>query len=150
MPGGTGKAQTVMWSPKGVSMQNDRIRFLRCVLAVTGFAVCWAPVAVAGRLAFVGVHRYGVAGVEELLGSQRLAIAPDGLHLYVPGFDSQILSVFTRAGSTGALVLPPQGVTISAPSAVTVSPDGAHVYATAQAGGVEVYSRNAGTGALMF
>jgi len=111
-----------------------------------------------GGLTFVEVQRDGVGGVDGLAGVQSLAVSPDGAHVYVAGEDDNALAVFSRNPVTGALTfveVQRDGVNgvdgLYVPQAVTVSADGAHVYAGSYYDrGVSVFSRDPGTGQLTF
>jgi 6-phosphogluconolactonase (cycloisomerase 2 family) len=111
-------------------------------------------------LAFVESVVDGENGVTGMNGPIDLAISPDGAHVYVTGVFSDSLAVFSRDAGTGELTFVEEQVdglggvaALDDPIAVTVSPDGAHVYVAAFAPGnaaVVVFSRDAGTGALTF
>jgi cysteine-rich repeat protein len=111
-----------------------------------------------GGLTFVELQRDGVGGVDGLAGASGVAVSPDGGHVYVTGAQDNAVAVFSRNGGTGALTfveVERDGVGgvdgLSNASAVIVSPDGLHVYATGQDdAAVAVFSRNGGTGALTF
>jgi 6-phosphogluconolactonase (cycloisomerase 2 family) len=111
-----------------------------------------------GLLAFVEVERNGVAGVTGLDGPvpQGLVVSPDGAHVYAAAEDSSSIAVFARDPGTGALtfvaaVVDGVGgvVGLGAPSALTLSPDGANAYAVSPGDdALVVLARNTGTGAL--
>ena len=94
---------------------------------------------------------------ETIDGPVAIALSPDGGHAYVPSYPN-LLSVYSRNAGTGALTFEQVwvdgvgGVTaMYGPSAVTLTPDGAHVYVMAYGDqGLVVFSRNAGTGYLTF
>ena len=111
-----------------------------------------------GALTFVEVHKNGVGGVFGLDFGSSVTLSPDGVHLYTAGRNDNAVAVFSRNSTTGALTfveVHKDGVGgvdgLLFATAVTVSPDGDHVYAT---GGGEqalaVFSRNSTTGALTF
>src|SRR5262245_10467170 len=94
-----------------------------------------------------------------------LAFSPDGGHLYATGISasgfgpvSSGIRIFARSAATGALGLvgavtdDAGGVDgLAEASGVTVSPDGAYVYATGWAdNAVVTFARNPSTGALSF
>lgn len=103
-------------------------------------------------------------GPGPFLGSNAVAISPDSKYLYVASAKSNAIAVFKRNARTGALsqrsgpagCIAAEGaggcteaVGLVHPNSVTVSPDGANVYATALgSNAVTVFSRNAATGAL--
>jgi DNA-binding beta-propeller fold protein YncE len=116
-----------------------------------------------GALTWVGEVRNGVGGVAGLNGVARVALSPDGAHLYALSvyFEDQV-AVFARNAGTGALTFVEAeqngvgGVTgMSDPTEIAVSSDGAHVYVmtfgpSGGSNGIVAFSRNAGTGALTF
>ncbi len=92
-------------------------------------------------------------------------LSPDGAHLYVASPGSDGLAVFSRDAATGALTqlgwpsgcitetgsffACTDGVALSLPYGVAVSPDGAHVYSTSWwYNAVAAFARNSATGAL--
>ncbi len=111
-----------------------------------------------GALAFVGEYRDGVAGIDGLERIRGIATSPDGAHVYAAGFADDAIAVFGRNPSTGTLTFVEQqkngvgGVTgLDGAIAVTVSPDGMHVYAAGRFDqAVSVFARNPTTGALSF
>lgn len=126
----------------------------------------WADNAVAvfsrnlqtGALSFVEREKRGENGVDGMLGPWALALSPDGAHVYVAGSSDHSLTVFARNQQSGALSLVEtqrdglNGVDgLHGPHAVTVSPDGVHVYVAGWADdAVAVFSRNGTTGQLTF
>jgi 6-phosphogluconolactonase (cycloisomerase 2 family) len=114
--------------------------------------------AVTGLLTFIGAQFDGVGGVDGLAYPVNLTMSPDGKNVYVAAYDDSGVSVFSRDAATGALTFVEAkinnvgGVTglIQATTPV-VSPDGKHLYVTAQGGdSIAVFSRDVGTGALTF
>lgn len=111
-----------------------------------------------GVLTFVEQQRDGVGGVDGLASAFRIALSPDGGHVYVAGLFDSAIAVFARNATTGALTFVEQkkdgvgGVDgLAQATSVTVSPDGAHVYATgASDAALAVFTRNPVTGALTF
>jgi len=111
-----------------------------------------------GALAYVERQKDGVDGVNGLNGATALALSPDGSSLYVAGQTDDALAVFQRDVSSGALTFVEEvkkganGVDgLAGARSVTVSPDGAHVYAVGtddQA--VAVFGRDPSTGMLSF
>ena len=114
--------------------------------------------AASGGLQFGGSARNGVAGVEGLGGAFGVAISPDGRHVYAAGLNDDSIVVLSRNTATGALAFASRvqddsgGVDgLNAATAVAVSPDGRHVYATGFSdNAVAVFTRNVETGALGF
>jgi DNA-binding beta-propeller fold protein YncE len=100
----------------------------------------------------------------QLSGANAVAVSPDDDDVYVTSLISNSLTSFTRA-STGALTQQSGtsacainllavgcslGRLLKAPEGLTVSPDGADVYATAfTSGALDVFVRDTGTGALI-
>lgn len=123
----------------------------------------FARSAATGALTFLEAVTDGEPGVTDLDGAIGLAFDASGAHLYVTGskgFGQGLLTVFERAAGTGALTARQVlregsgGVGgLVGPVAVSVSPDGRHVY-TASAGfrdaGVGVFDRDSGDGTLLF
>jgi DNA-binding beta-propeller fold protein YncE len=124
----------------------------------------------AGCITGSSVPRAGCAparalkGPAPFLGSQALALSPDGKNVYVASSSSNAIAVFTRDATTGKLAQAPgtagcvaaraaEGCGaangLEGPNSVAVSPDGTSVYATAfTSGAVSSYSRDPATGAL--
>lgn len=108
-----------------------------------------------GWLTFVDVVRQGVNGVTAVAGPLGLAVSPDGMNLYVASGDLAAVGAFRRDAATGRLRLVDvedeegQVFGLSGIHSVAVSPDGAQVYATAQAdSAVVTFKRNPRSGAL--
>lgn len=115
----------------------------------------------AAFLHYAGIQRDGIGGVAGLRGALAAALSPDGAHLYTTSSDDNAVAVFRRNALVGRLTFVQArfdgvgGVDglngLVGTSAVTVSPDGAHVYtASASDSAVTVFRRNSATGALMF
>jgi len=112
--------------------------------------------ALTGRLAFLELHVDGRHGVNGLEGAAALALSPDGQYLYVVGLQDNALTVFARDPATGLLTFRQmrrhgEGVQgLVEPRSVTVSPDGAYVYAAGSVSNtVAVFGRSP-SGALVF
>ena len=111
-----------------------------------------------GALTFVEVQQDGVAGVDGLAAVSSVVVSPDGNHLYAAAFGDDMVSVFSRNSTTGALTFVEfhrdgdGGVDgLNGAWSVTVSPDGNHLYAAGTGdNAVAVFSRNSTTGALTF
>jgi 6-phosphogluconolactonase (cycloisomerase 2 family) len=109
-----------------------------------------------GELTFVKVYKDTDPGVDGLEGAKSVAVSPDGNHVYVAGYYDAAVAVFGRDDSTGELTFvevqkagDPGVFGLSGASAVTLSPDGAHVYVAAYVNkAVVTFSRNPVTGAL--
>ncbi len=112
----------------------------------------------AGLLELIEVERDATGGVDGLAQPRWLALSPDGAHLYIASEADNAVSVFGRDPVTGALSFVEQqkdgvgGVDgLGVAHGVTVSPDGAHVYAVGIGdNAIAVFARNATTGALSF
>ncbi len=83
--------------------------------------------------------RDGVGGVDGLFGARSVTVSPDGAHVYAAGVSDDAVAVFSRDPGTGALTFVEglrdggDGVAgLFGAFSVTVSPDGAHVYAAGQ------------------
>jgi len=105
-----------------------------------------------------------LAGPAPFLGSEAIAITPDGRNVYVAASRSNAIAVFKRNVSTGRLTqgrgaagcialrgasgcAPALG--LIGPNSVTVSADGRNVYSTSLASdAVDIFRRNPATGAL--
>ena len=103
-------------------------------------------------------------GPAPFLGSEAIAISPDGRNVYVASSRSDAIAVFKRdartgkltqgAGTAGCIAAKGAGgcaaaVGLETPNSVAVSPDGKNVYATSlDSNAITIFSRNASTGAL--
>jgi 6-phosphogluconolactonase (cycloisomerase 2 family) len=112
----------------------------------------------AAFLSFVEKQQDGVGGVDGLNSAFGVDVSPDGKHVYAAATADNAVSIFSRDAATGALTfvgIIKDGVNgvdgLAGAYAVTVSPDGAHVYAAGLGdNAVAVFSRDAATGALAF
>ncbi len=98
----------------------------------------------------------GAGGVDGLDGASAVATTPDGKHVYVAASADNSVSFFTRDATTGLLTFGDiyadgtDASVIAGASAIAVSPDGGQVYVTGFSdNGLEVFTRNALTGALV-
>ena len=113
---------------------------------------------VTGRLTALELVGDGEDSVDGLHGASALAMSPDGVHVYATGYWDNAVVVFRRVSESGALrfvEVHRDGVDgvdgLSRPRSITVSPDGAHVYAAGtKDNAVAVFARDASTGALTF
>jgi DNA-binding beta-propeller fold protein YncE len=103
-------------------------------------------------------------GPAPFLGSQAVALSPDGKNVYVASSKSDAIAVFRRSTSTGTLTQGSgtagciaargaggcaKGFGLDGPNSVAVSADGRSVYATSLASdAVAIFRRNRSTGAL--
>ena len=126
----------------------------RLVAAILIFAV---PI-MAGLITFSSLVRDNVGGVDGLRGVSSVAVSSDGQNIYAVGKLEDALAVFSRDSIDGSLQFLEvhrdgvDGVTgMRVPSAVTVSPDGRHVYVVTEVDdSLAVFQRNPGTGLLSF
>lgn len=90
---------------------------------------------------------------------RNVAVSPDGTSVYATAANEDAVALFSRVPSTGSLTFVefkgeadvPGIAQFDGPVDVTVSPDGAYVYATAAASHTLVtFARNPGTGALTY
>ncbi len=111
-----------------------------------------------GALTFVEQEKDGVGGVDGLSSASRVALSPDGAHVYVTGEADDAVATFSREPATGALTFVEQEkdgvggvVGLNGAFGVAASPDGAHVYVTGvNDDAVATFSRDPTTGALTF
>lgn len=103
-------------------------------------------------------------GPAPFLGSNAVALSPDGRNLYVASSTSDAIAVFGRDAKTGRLIQAPGrggciaakgaarcaiAVGLDGPNSVAVSADGRNVYATSSnSSSVAIFARNGSTGAL--
>ncbi len=113
--------------------------------------------AVAEELEQIQVVFDGQGGVDGLAGARDIAVSPDGFHVYVAGADDDAIAVFERdvdgeLDQVQVLFNTVDGVIgIGGANAVTVSPDGLHVYATGpENNAVAVFERDPVLGTLTF
>ncbi len=109
-----------------------------------------------GTLALAEVHKNGLAGVDGLDGVFRVAVSPDGGHVYTASFDGNAVTAFRRDPTNGKLTYLVaykdgfgglDGLGFS--SSVTVSQDGTRVLATGyNDDAVAIFERDATTGLL--
>jgi fibronectin-binding autotransporter adhesin len=106
----------------------------------------------------------GLKGVGPFMGSEAVAVSPDGRNVYVASFGSDAIATFSRNPRSGALVQPKgtagcisakgsagcaKVAAFDGPNSVAVSPDGRNVYATARDSSTLLsFARNPKTGAL--
>ena len=146
---GLDRAQGVVVSPDGrhvyVASENDS--------ALTVFSR-----GTNGALSLIEMHRDNEAGVDGLSGAHGIAISPDGAHLYVSSLIDDAIAIFARNATSGTLQYfglvrdKVGGVNgLDRAEAVTVSPDGAHVYAVGfYNDSLAIFTRDPVTGALSY
>lgn len=123
-----------------------------------GTVAVFARSAASGELTLVEVQRDGVDGVDGIAGAREVTVSPDGANVYVAGMADSAVAVFARDSETGALTLlerEQQGVGgvegLTDARTVSVSPDGAHVYASGYNDiAVALFERDPLTGMLTF
>ena len=111
-----------------------------------------------GALTYVETHKNGVSGVSGLDGAFEVSVSPDNNHVYVAGSADDMIAVFSRNTTTGALTfveVQQDGIGgvdgLNGVRSVAVAPDGNHVYAaSAVDDAIAVFSRNSSTGALTY
>ena len=111
-----------------------------------------------GRLTTLELVKDGDGSVDGLGGASALAMSPDGVHVYATGYWDNALAVFRRVSESGSLrfvEVHRDGVDgvdgLNRPRSITVSPDGAHVYAAGtKDNAVAVFARAVHTGTLIF
>lgn len=111
-----------------------------------------------GTLSYVESHLDDGQGgsIDGLQDAKRLAVSPDGNHLYVPSSSDDAIVVFSRNSTTGALTYVETirdgvgGVDgLDGAHEVLISPDNQHLYAVGYVDdAVVVFSRNTSTGTL--
>jgi DNA-binding beta-propeller fold protein YncE len=117
-----------------------------------------------GAGCIANVSTTGCATGRALDGPDVVVVSPDGRNVYVGAFKGNSLAVFARDPATGALTQPAgtsgciaytpiagcaPGAALASPEGMAISPDGANVYvAAALSNALDVFSRNASTGAL--
>lgn len=112
----------------------------------------------AALLSFVEQQKDGVGGVDGLNSTFSVVVSPDGKHVYAAGSADGAVAVFRRDAATGALTfveVQKDGIGgvdgLAGSYAVTLSPDGANVYAAGNAdSAIAVFRRDATSGALTF
>ena len=111
-----------------------------------------------GEVTFVQKVTDGEGGVDGLRRVRAVAVSPDGSHVYGAGEGDDAVAVFSRDATTGELTFVgmvkdgQDGVDgLDGASALTMSPDGGHVYATGYIeDALAVFSRDGATGELTF
>jgi uncharacterized repeat protein (TIGR01451 family) len=88
-------ARAVVVSPGG--------RFLYVASLADDAVAIFSRNVLTGVVAYVGLVRDGVGGVDGLDGARGLALTPDGQFLYVVGYNDDAVAVFRRDGLTGLL-----------------------------------------------
>jgi DNA-binding beta-propeller fold protein YncE len=105
-----------------------------------------------------------LGGPAPFLGSEAIALSPDGKNVYVASSRSDAIAVFKRNASTGKLTQGAgvtgciaakgaggcaTGIGLEGPNSVAVSPDGRNVYATSlNSNAIDIFARDPSTGAL--
>jgi 6-phosphogluconolactonase (cycloisomerase 2 family) len=133
-------------------------RFCATVLLLMSFAVLeciTSSAASAADITFLETLKNGVGGVNNLFGASDVAVAPDGLSVYVAAYASSSVGIFSREPSTGNLTFTGSvtsgtgGAVMVSAFAVDVSPDGKQVYVgSPTSNSIVAFSRDPATGAL--
>ena len=111
-----------------------------------------------GALTYEGRIKDGEFGVDGLDGARSIAISPDGVNLYVAGWDDDALALFSRDPSSGLVGFlgrvknGEDGISaLDAPHFLTVAPDGKNIYvALWDEDAVSIYNRDMDTGLLTY
>ena len=138
--------------------RSHRARLLGSAWVLSLLVLLTAAPAMPAGLEFIENYDNGADGISGLNGAEAVAMSPDGAHVYAAGLESDAVTAFARNATTGELTFIAAYVDgaggidgLNGARAVTVSPDGKHVYAAGyQDGAVAAFSRDAGTGALTF
>ncbi len=107
-----------------------------------------------GRLTFIEHHKQGQNNVSGLRGAFALSLSPDTQHLYVAGFLSNAIAIFSRNASDGRLSFVQEMVgdtrnALNRVNGLSLDTQGKNLYATSD-DGVGVFSRDSQTGLLNF
>lgn len=153
----SGFAQAKLQGPQDVKVSPDGA-FVYIAAEKDNAITVLARDAVTGVLTFQqnivqGVMQGGVQ-VQGLQEAARLAISPDGAHVYALGRASNAIATFSRDATTGQITFvraltnaSPGMAAFSRPGGLAVSPDGKQVYATARFGNALLaFDRNATAG----
>jgi cysteine-rich repeat protein len=142
---------TVLDGAHGIDLSPDGAH-VYVASAVENSVTVFSRNAGTGRLTWV--QQLQDNATTRLLGAETVAVSPDGAHVYVAAQDDNAINVFSRNPTTGMLtwvanVVNGGGISgLTGVQAVTVSPNGAHVYTAATQGTIVAFSRNASTGLL--
>jgi DNA-binding beta-propeller fold protein YncE len=109
-------------------------------------------------------HVRALLGPGPIVGSEAIAVSPDGKNVYVAASTSDSIAVFRRDPATGKLTQAAgtggciaaggangcaPGLGLDGPNSVAVSPDGENVYATSfRSSSIAIFQRSTSTGAL--
>ncbi|MDH4067278.1 MAG: beta-propeller fold lactonase family protein, partial [Acidobacteriota bacterium] len=111
----------------------------------------------AGTLTFLETHEDGVAGVDGLRGESRVALDPDGAHVYVSSDIDHSVALFARDTSAGTLTFrriyedTVDGQGLSGATGLALSGDGEYLFvASRYSDALSVFRRNATSGELSF
>src|SRR5207245_3652366 len=100
-----------------------------------------------GALAFVERKRDSVDAVTGLVGVSAVAVSSDGTNVYATGTNG--IAIFLRDASSGSLTFMGADTGLKSPQALTLSPDGSHLYAASSSNNaVAAFTRDPSTGML--
>ncbi len=114
--------------------------------------------AITGELTFISQMVQAENGVDGIHGANSLTMSPDGNHLYVTGFWSGTLAMFSADPTTGMLTYMDflrdgvDGVDgLNRANSIRLSPDGNNVYVTGSSDdALAMFNRDASTGMLTY
>ncbi len=143
-------------SCRGVAVSPDGKHVYAAALT-DGAVTVFSRNSATGELALVEAIVNG-GGVNGLGGAMSTAVSPDGDHVYVGSRSDDAVVAFSRNSVTGALTFIAFYQNLAFPivgldgvESITLSPDGAHLYAAAETDqALAAFSRDASTGELTF
>jgi 6-phosphogluconolactonase (cycloisomerase 2 family) len=110
-----------------------------------------------GTLTFLEVHQDGVDGVDGLRDRSRVALSPDGAHVYVTSRLDRSVALFARDASAGTLTFQRvyenlvDGEGLDGAVGLALSADGGYLYVASYSdSALSVFRRDAATGELLF
>ena len=120
--------------------------------------VAFSRDSVSGKLTYIDSYFDNVDGIDGLGGIRQITSSPDDKYVYATGWGEDAVVVFIRDENTGELSFHSiyknnvDGVEgIDAPNSITHSPDGKHIYVSANnSNSVAVFTQNTTTDSLEF
>jgi DNA-binding beta-propeller fold protein YncE len=157
----TASASPALAAPRGPQPSRPPVDAVGTLVQLGGTAGCVADRS-AGRRSCAPVR--ALRGPGPFLGSNAIAVSPDGRNVYVAASDSDAIAVFARDARSGRLTqrsgsagcIAARGASgcaaargLDGPNSLAITADGAHVYATSlESDAVTVLRRDGSTGAL--